>query len=84
MKELEINGGQLSLTSTEEITLEDITTLATRAVEAKIPANARVSYVNVNHRQIYTDDHRPAGFVWEVSISWAMPRPNLYVREASE
>lgn len=81
MRKLVINGGNLTLTTDEPLTLADITHLAELAVEAKIPATAEVVHISVNFRNQTQPfgSEKPTLVTWEVSIAWRMPIPEINV-----
>jgi hypothetical protein len=78
VKRIRVNSGQLNLVSDDEITLDDIRNLAQRAIEAKVPANAEVTYVTVNYRPAasYATGKRSHS-TWEMVVAWRMPQPEI-------
>jgi len=76
MRKLEINGGHLLLTTSEPLTIYDVTRLASLAVEAKIPSTAEVSYISVNY-----SPRTQNGSTWELSIAWRMPIPTINIEK---
>lgn len=76
MKKLRINGGQLTLTTDQELTLRDITGLAEAAIEAQIPATATVTYVTINF-----NPGSSSRASWELMISWHMPKPEINIEK---